>query len=218
MKRSSEAPVLVALVALMLTATVGVFTSSRTQDEFGHLATIGRSVQQWLLSHRIGQGLRQHFSVTDGQPDKYGQGPAAGSARPYGAASGGTAGSERAAGSPAAAPASTSSVMADSEDMGRLSGIAQRLVHSLRPKDWKLLSEALATPDEREAEQVFAQVLGSRLAPEDAQWIRSHFHGRTAFDAEDVRLLRAAFSEMKQELTPEEQRMLLAQLGSWLSN
>ncbi|WP_067928912.1 hypothetical protein [Alicyclobacillus shizuokensis] len=185
MRRSSEAPVIVALVALMLTATLGLFNSLRTGDEFAHLATLGRSVQQWLSSHRVGNVLRQHFSVVGG---------------------------------PAAAPASTSSVQTQPEEMEGMSGIAQRLMHSLRPEDWKRLGEALTTPDEHKAAQIFSQVLSSRLTPQDAAWLRRHFHGRTAFDAEDVRLLRAAFSEMKQELTPDEQRMLLAQLRSWLSN
>jgi hypothetical protein len=194
-RRSTEVPLFVAVSALTLTTTVAAFTDSAAPAAVtSHLSAAGQSVAHWLAAHRL--SVRPHTME-----------PAKGVSQ---------LGAKQASADAQATQAAQTETLSQA-DMTRLSKIVEGLLHSLTPDDWRRLGAAVTSDNDVKAQQSFANVLGSHLSSADKQWLNQHFHGRTAFDAEDVRLLQTAFAEMKQELTPAEQHMLMEQLGSWLS-
>ncbi|MCL6633015.1 MAG: hypothetical protein K6T63_10325 [Alicyclobacillus herbarius] len=195
MKRSSETAFMVAIAALSLTATVGLFNELRPDGQGMRLAAMANSVREWLATHPIGDELEKRYTVAGTVPAP-----------------------EQGAHASTQAASAADLQVSGAADVARMSAILENVIHSLKPDDWKALGSALTMTDEHKAKDIFVRVLSSHLQSQDAKWLQQHFHGRTAFDAEDVRLLRSAFSEVKGELTPDEQRMLMSQLGLWLSN
>lgn len=104
-----------------------------------------------------------------------------------------------------------------SQDMSMLGDIVSRLVTSMNPSDWTTMEQALAPSEPTpQSEQQILSVLNSHLSTSDKQWLLAHFQGSMAFSKVDIQLLKEAFSELTNDMTPGEQQLVAKQASEWL--
>lgn len=102
------------------------------------------------------------------------------------------------------------------QDFTHLEEIATTLFRFMTADEWKQIANSVAVDGSVNAATDVAAILNRHLSEDDQQWLARHFRGDQAFDAKDIELLQQVLSDLKNELTPDEQSLLGHEVGGLL--